>query len=466
MRIIPFTVVVFCGLFAVTSSSFAQERPGLSKPDQEKGADVGGLVDGRLGYGLIDNDHFLSINVGTALSWGKLGVGIQAPLRFRVVDNDPEDEGVLRKEEWDEVSDWTRVLRYVEWGKPTDWLYVRLGVLSGTSIGHGTIVDRYYNVIDPDHYQTGAQVNLDLDVAGGQLFLDNLIDPNIFAMRGYIRPFKLANVLPILESISVGFTLAVDGVAPNAYITENDVRSTPILTGDGELRTETEAVTLFGFDLDWQVLSTDIVALTPYMDFNILGPTGGTGFHAGLLSSFQLGSAVKLGTRLEYRIITEDYSPSYINSWYEVERVQFLDGKTKIGYFQDKNDNGDEDAQHGFVAQADLGILDAFTITAAYEDYQGPDNANLLIKLGLPWVANLQFNAYYAKRNMNKFSEAFDLDSALAVAEVKYKVYGPVFAYMMYSREWRLNKDESSKDFGTYETINDMDGGVGVEFNF
>ena len=112
MRIKPFHTVILGVLFASTVS-FAQERPGLSKPALEKGAEVGGLVDGRLGYGLIDNDHFLSINVGTALSWGKLGIGVQVPLRFRVVDNDPENEGVLRKEEWDEVSDWTRVLRYV-----------------------------------------------------------------------------------------------------------------------------------------------------------------------------------------------------------------------------------------------------------------------------------------------------------------------------------------------------------------
>ena len=54
----------------------------------------------------------------------------------------------------------------------------------------------------------------------------------------------------------------------------------------------------------------------------------------------------------------------------------------------------------------------------------------------------------------------------MAVASFKYKFWGPVFAYAAYSREWRLNKDNTSKDFGTYETINDADFGIGAEFTF
>jgi hypothetical protein len=453
-------------LLVFATNAFAQGRPGLTKPPAEKGSEFSGLVDGRLGYGLLDEDQFISVNVGTALSFGKLGVGIQVPLRFRMVDNDPKNDSVLRKEDWDEVSDWTRVLRYVEWGKPADPVYVRLGVLSGSSLGHGTIVDRYYNVIDADHYQTGLQLHVDMDVAGGQLLLDNLIDPNIVGARGFVRPFRFVEMAKILNGISVGVSLVIDGAAPRRHLVEDRTDDRLILTGDGEVKSTTETVTIIGLDLDWQLLSTDVVALTPYMDFNVLGPTQGTGFHTGILSTFQLGSAVQLGTRFEYRVMTADYAPSYVNSWYEVERVHFLDGKTKIGYFLDKDKADEDEAQHGFVAQADLTFMKAFTVSAAYEDYQGPDNANLLIRLGLPWIAGVQFNAYYAKRNMNGFDEAFDLDKALAVAEVKYKAYGPLFVYMMYSREWRVNKDENSTEYGKYETINDVDGGVGVEFAF
>ena len=37
---------------------------------------------------------------------------------------------------------------------------------------------------------------------------------------------------------------------------------------------------------------------------------------------------MRLGVRLEYRVARGDYLPSYINSWYQVERVEYLDGKT------------------------------------------------------------------------------------------------------------------------------------------
>ncbi|MFT5432541.1 MAG: hypothetical protein ACI9OJ_003240, partial [Myxococcota bacterium] len=186
----PIRLALVSVLF-IANSALAQTPPPADPPKVEAAGDAekkfSGMVDGRFGFGMVDEDWFLSVNVGGAFKWWKLGVGLQVPLRFRIEDNEPEDPGVLRKEDWDEVSDWTRVLRYVEWGNPADPVYARLGVLAGTTFGHGTLVDRYYNVIDADHYQTGLQVNVDMEVAGGQFMMDNLIDPELLAMRGFVR---------------------------------------------------------------------------------------------------------------------------------------------------------------------------------------------------------------------------------------------------------------------------------------
>ncbi|HIA02055.1 MAG TPA: hypothetical protein EYN66_09115 [Myxococcales bacterium] len=424
---------------------------GLSAKEAPKGSGVSGLVGARMGWGLVDNDQFLSLNIGTALRWGKLGIGIQAPLRFRVVDKDPQNDGSLRKEDWDEVSDWTRVLRYVEWGTPKDPIYTRVGVLEGTTIGHGTIVNQYYNVIDADHYQTGVQLHVDLDIAGGQFFVDNMIDPELFGVRGFVRPFQFFKVAPLFKRIGVGLTVVIDGAAPKDPKTLNDKDSTRIINDDGDLVTDSNSVAILGLDVDWALISTDSFALTPYVDFNVLGTTGGTGFHAGILTQAQVTAAVKLGGRLEYRAVNEDYAPSYVNSWYEVERVEFLNGKTKIDYFTDKDKAGLEGIKHGFAATLDLNILKAILLSATYEDYQGPDNANLLLKLGLPWIASFKLNAYYAKRNFDSINEAFDLDRGLLIAELKWKFAGPFYVYALYSREWRLNKDNPN-DPDNYDT--------------
>ena len=473
-------LVLVTVLLATTCAYAQDEKSGLAPP-KEGGDDkwgFSGLVDARLGVGMIDEDLFLNINVGTALQFGKLGFGIQAPLRLRVWDRDPENKGVFRKEDWDEVSDWTRVVRFVSWGKPSDWLYARLGVLEGTTLGHATIVDRYYNVIDSDHYQTGVQVNLDLmefDIPVGiQTFMDNLMDPEIWALRAYVRPFGFVKDLPkVLNGFVVGTTIAVDFFAPLDPKLDVNGRNR-VIDDTGNMEVSTSNAFVWGLDIGWEFQPTDWVAITPYMDVNVIGATAGAGMHLGVLTTFDIMQVVTLGMRVEYRAFDAAYAPSYFNSFYEVERLDFLAGQTKLLYLLNRDAAGDGDTLHGWHAALDLTILKAVTISGILEDYQGPNNGNLMLRLQLPYIAGVKLAAYYAKRNFDGFEDAFDLDRGLLVAEAKYKFWGPMFAYARYSREWRLNKDKDEGEkakldgskYGTYETINDWDAGVGVEFNF
>ncbi len=460
---------------AVALSQAPDGKTGLSgQPKGEPEQAVGGLVDGRFGFGGIDEDFFVTINVGTAITWWKLGVGIQVPLRLRVVDEDPQNDGVFREEDWDEPSDWTRVLRYVSWGQPNDDIYARLGVLAGTTLGHGTIVDRYYNVIDADHYQTGVQLHLDFGVAGGQTFLDNLLDPEILALRGYVRPFRIVDGMSkALQNIYVGTTLAIDFAAPNrvegdSNHFDSEGKAKPVLDDDGVIQATTNTLFLWGLDIGWALQPIEWWAITPYMDINVLGATGGAGFHLGILQSFDIAKAVKIGARVEYRAMDGDYAPSYINSWYEIERFSY--GKSGVPKGRVLKDISDTDAAdetlHGWHASLDVTVLDAITISGIREDYEGSDNANLMLRLLLPYIAGFKLNAYYAKRNFGGIEEAFDLDQALLIAELKYKFWGPMFAYATYAREWKVIDDIASDDHGDYETINTWDAGIGVEFTF
>lgn len=458
----------------------SDDRAGLAPPTAKKDDSwaFSGLAGTTVGFGQIDEDWFTTINFGAAFQFGKLGLGVQVPLRLRTVDvspkADPKRDGeIIRKADWDEVSDWTRIIQYISWGQPNDEIYARLGVLTGTTLGHGTIVDRYYNVVDVDHYQTGVQLHLDFKHAGGTFFMDNLIHPEMFGTRGFVRPFRFFSGLPEwLNDFVVGTTLFMDVAGPLTAQTLSNGHCCAV-NGDGEVRFEGRgSVSMLGFDLGWEVAPADWVALTPYLDGNLLTHTGGGGMHLGILSSFNILDVVRLGARIEYRVMDETYAPGYVNSWYEIERIDFLQGKTKAKYFRDIADRpGPKKTLHGWHASLDLTILDAVTITGILEDYQGRDNSNLMLRLILPYIVGVKLQAYYAKRNFNGIGEAFNLDRGLLVAEARYKFWGPLFVYGMYRREWRLAQNSNEADFvaretGRYETINDWDFGVGVEFEF
>ncbi len=428
------------------------------------------LLDTRLGFGGLDEDFYLSLNIGAAFRWWKLGVGVQAPLRFRVIDRSPKQKEVFRKQDWDEPSDWTRILRYISWGAPGEWIYGRIGVLTGITLGNGTLVDRYYNTIDADHFQTGLSFELNLDGGGTGLFLDNLLDPEMAGVRGYVQPFAFGDFGALAKAFQVGFTLVIDGAAPMQPVL--DSTQSRQLDGSSNLKVQTEPLVFVGFDLAWQVQPTDWVVVRPYTDLNVWTQTGGLGYHLGLLATFDIAGAVTLGTRVEYRALSADYSPSWVNSWYEVERLDFLPDPvtgrqlTKARYFRDRHVRGQDEIRHGWHWSLDLTILDAVTISGIFEDYQGEDNANLMLRLALPYIAGVKLSAYYAKRNFEGVENAFDLDRGLLVAEARYKFWGPMAVFARYSREWRIERDRAATNFGEYETIDDWDVGIGAEFTF
>ncbi len=461
-------------LLATARTALADEPP-PTPPSTPPGSDTkappdaakssfGGLVDGRFGLGMVEEDLFVSLNIGTVLRWSKLAGGIQVPLRFRAWDRAPEQGTVLRKEDWDEVSDYFKLIRFISWGEPEDWLYARLGQINGATFAHGTLIDRYYNVIDSDHYQAGIQLHLDLDKGGADVLLDNIAYPSLLGLRGFVRPMRFGELPKWTHGFMVGMSLVGDFVAPSTPVLDRTNRRQ--VSEKGNLVQETTPVTLIGFDIGWEVLKNDWVALTPFLDVNILANTGGTGMHLGMMATFQIGSPVRLGLRAEYRVLRSDFAPSYVNSWYTVERVDFLDGKSKIAYFQDIKDRGLAETRHGWHASFDLTLFDKVTLTGVLEDYQGPSNANLMIRLLLPYIAGVQLNLYYAKRNFDSAKEAFDLDRGLLVAEARYKFWGPLYVHALYAREWKLDKDPVSADFGRYQTRNVWDVGFGAEFSW
>ena len=415
---------------------------------------------GRVGFGQLDEDFFVSISPGAVFRYDPFAAAIEVPLRFRVVDESPSQDGVLRDEDWDEVSDFMRILRYAEYGRRGDPVYARLGELVGVSLGHGTIVDRYYNTILVDHYQSGVEVKVDGRYAGGELLLDNVIDPNVFGVRGFVRPLTFFGVPKSLEDLVIGFTYVSDFQAPGRIRRQPPNDTGPALvTDDGELSAETEVLSLYGVDIGWRVLQTELVDLTPYVDVNFLDRLG-AGVHVGLRMDWRLPSDTMLFVRLEYRFLTRQFDAAYVNTFYEVERYRFRGGTPKI---RSLTDAGAGAGRHGFYGQVSLLLFQRVTFTTTYEDAEGAGNSSLSFRLRLPWIGPVMLQAFYAKRNFAAFADIFDLDNALLLAELRVRILPFLYAYAEYAREWHLVTDGLD---ARYATVNDWSVGVGAAWEF
>ncbi len=418
-------------------------------------------VDGRVGFGQVGEDYFISIAPGASFRYRDFSLAIHAPLRFRVIDEKPDHENVLRDEDWNEVSDFTRILRFAQYGERGDPLYVRLGELVDVSLGHGSIVHRYFNTAAIDHYQTGIEARYDAGIAGGELLLDNVVDPNLFGVRGFVRPLAfMENASEALSRLEIGITYASDYQAP-AEIRMNG--AVPLVTQDGELSANTEVVTLFGLDLAWPFPAFDkIVEFTPYFDVGFLDRLG-SGIHVGLLTDVQTPMDLRVLVRLEYRFLTRQYAAGYINSLYEIERYGFPGPSARTPKVRHLTDLGDGAGRHGGIAELSFVFLESASVTVAYEDYEGPSNSSFMARVRMPWIGPVLLQAFWSKREFEGAEEAFDIDGTSLVAEAQVHFLKFLYAYALYAHQWHLVDVDADPHLSTR---NDWSVGVGATWEF
>jgi hypothetical protein len=418
-----------------------------------------GMFDGGIGFGAIAEDYFVRLSVGAAFQFDDIGFGVQVPLNLRAIDNAPIQDSVIRQEDWDEYSDFFKILRYFQYGFPRDPYYVRVGELAGVSLGHGTIVSNYYNVVDVNHYKMGVRATVDVGYGGAELLLDHIAPPNIMGLRGFVRPFTFFDTAKIFKSVTTGLVFVADFHAPTTV--KVDAQGVPIVDDAGLERSSSEAVLLYGWDLDWEVYSNSWVSIVPYFDLMFLEDEG-VGTHLGTFVNFRLPADIRIDTRFEWRFASEGYQPTYIDSIYEIERWRFITGPKITDVRAGLAAAGSD--RHGFFGSLDFHVGDYVTVGAMYEDYQGPDNANFTARLDLPYISIVKLSAFYTKRNFDDAEDLGSLDNALLVALARFKVYGPLYVYGEYARQWHIVEDGPDK--GQYETVDNYGFGAGAEIRF
>ena len=426
-----------------------------------------GMAGGDIGVGRMGDAWFMRLNIGTELDFGKIGVGFQVPLNIRLQDRCdgrmlPEGcafNNRLRHEDWDEVADYARLIRYFRYGRPADPFYVRVGELWGATFGHGTVLNSYYNSINLDLYKLGVQLNVNTPYGGVQTMMDNLLRPNLFGMRGYVRPVSFFDPKSYWNNLAIGLTWMVDAFAPVGTVG-------PDRTSGSGLSLPEEAMGVLGFDVEFTVLQHKVIDIIPYTDVNkIFG--GGTGWHLGVLTKLRPLEKLGLNLKLEYRYLGDGYVPGYFDSFYDIMKYQFPAGcaVTKLDFVRGRR-NGLPACDvgvsgHGVYAEGVFDFFGLLSLMIAFEDTEGPNNANLILSLQLPVFEAIKLALYYNKRFFDGISNAFSVENAVMVGEARVRLYSMLYWVARYARSWQLAGDGKS-----FVSSDDFSIGLGVQARF
>lgn len=406
---------------------------------------------GPIYYGVIRPE----INYTRELAGKELSLSFALPIRLEILDTRPDkrfaNAGSIRKEDWDEVSDFARVISYINYGGKEEHVYLDINQFKASSIGHGTVLKRYNPNLNLNSRRVGFQFDAFGDYGGFETYLNDVTGPNVMGALAFIKPLSLINRNNyFLRSFSIGATVAADIDAPLRNRLDTDDADQ-----DGKRDTELSVnqdtyqpnyvstqVVSYGTSVEAKLVDTDAVDWKTYFDMSFLEtgvptddplnprwtniPTravrssGKTWGHLLRLNLDRTGPGGDpfhaLRIRLELRQFDPNYLPSYFDTLYEIQRVQYVAGKgvggvrdmanqTKLQSVLGRDPNGEQ--VRGFYVEASWKVGDWFAFATALEaNNRTPDN-NFFAHFEVPNIGGIQFLITYHRRTARNLSELF-----------------------------------------------------------
>ena len=444
--------------------------PGEERFTQSEGEDSSALTAGA-SFRAIGDDFYLQIAPQFEFSAGKWGFGLQVPLNILVHPYE-DDSSVIRKEDWDEPSDFFRMIRFVQYGQKRDPFYARVGTLAA-DLGHGTIMSRYMNTADQNTFRPGLHTEVNLDVGGLELMTSDIVTlwgqsslSQLVGTRVHVKPVGFMDPESAFNIFAVGFSYVSDLNAP-AVIGQNE-DGTPAFDSDNRYVVESaDALTVIGIDAEADILDTEVLDVLLYADYNMIGDAG-NGLHIGTLMDFSLnlGISVRMPVRFEYRAFDADYIPQYFNSFYEIERFSVLSadaaGETKKTYVQSVLGANSSESLTGYYGDLSFDFAGLFQVGGILEAYDGRDNT-LTMFASLPALEVVKAKAYYARTGIEDAGDAFKLDDrSYLIAQAEYELYPNLYLVGRFTRQWVLATEGA--EAGSYVSSDDY--AVGFDFSF
>ena len=437
-----------------------------------------GQFGAQIGFEKLNEDWFFKLESRLDLQFGKIGLGLQLPLRFRIIDNNPTQDPPdfflnLRRQDWDHWTDFVKIVRYIRVGHKHAPIrlklfgqnlafYTRLGELNSATLGHGTIINHYFNNLDFDRFHAGFELDIHTSYGGFEWIMNSFFEPRVLGGRVYVRPVSFISPGSFWTRLAVGLSILGDVAAPS--LLKEPPPSPTKVTNKEDLFATFAGVPAIGIDVELAALQNALIELRPYMDINFLAGHG-SGFHLGALGIFKMPFSISLHARLEYRLLGVGYIPQYFDSFYDMQRYSmpsYIDGqpaKPKVKILEERTDT-----LNGFYGELIFRFGKWLLIGGTFDEYQGPNNGNLSLTIQLPGFQYFQVSATYIKRGFDGLGELFTFDNrSLFLAEVRVPIWKIFVASIAMRRVWN---PVIQGDKLVYEPVNNFSFNVGVQFTF
>ncbi len=168
-------------------------QPGEQPAEEGVQEDKGGKSSKPFGMGLglgsvtIDGKIYNQIALRPEVKFGKLAVSLDVAFYM-------DENGNIRKNEWDEVSDYLDKIYYIRWGQQGDPFFAKVGALDNVSLGYGILLNGYSNTTeDPQVRKVGVHTGMQGSKMGWEAFIANVKEitgPGLMAGRFTYKPIQ------------------------------------------------------------------------------------------------------------------------------------------------------------------------------------------------------------------------------------------------------------------------------------
>ncbi len=451
-------ILVALLLFSLAQAAIAQFPPS----DQN-------VIQAGAGVTWINNQPFYSVRFRPEVAFSNIGIGLDLNLDF-------DANGNLRKENFNEFSDYASIIRYIRYGKERDPFYAKLGALDYSTIGHGTIIGAYNNSPSFDTRKIGLQLNFNGDNYGVQALYGNFGQAGVAGVRPYVHPLKFTSLadVPIIGGFEVGATYAGDfdkyakvtGVTfypappyPTGVVFPDSSSGQPTNSVPYSAQTN-GALSIFGFDMGFPIVRGDFASLVLYADYVKIVDFG-EGAATGLMLNIDGIPLLSIAAKLERRFDGEHYLPTYFNSLYEIERFNTSTFSAKSRLLADAIPS------NGTYGDLLVRVLNMFDIFGSYQKLDKINHSGILHLFTdiAPKDAPVVARAGYDKTNIIDLTDLVTTDDrSFLYAELGYKPYPFLIVSTVYM--WTYTPIRNGGDVVGYEPQRRIEPKVAFVYTF
>jgi hypothetical protein len=453
-----FKITAMIFILLIASSSFAQSKKTAADKtekvsvesdaadnvtidtDMTQPSAVDYMMGGVFGAVTIDGQNYQQIGLRPELKLWKFGIGLDISILL-------DEEGKIREEDWDEWDDYIDKIYYMSFGKKGETLYAKFGGLDNTTLGYGSIIRGYTNLLEyPTYKRQGVELGIDLKYAGMEFIMNDVKelrgDNRAFMGGGriYVKPFSrlqiggslagdLNEYKGLRDTDGDGYPDEVDMYPDNdKYATEIDYYAGKLGVGEddamivalvnaglispiksSELQDFSDERSKTGFwavDAGLKIIDGDDTDLDIYGQYAKCLITDGWGF-TGPGVRFTTGNFLEIYA--DYRQQSDEFIFGYYNDTYDLERAKYIDDGTGDLYVVTKKEQLKAAvASRGYLGGLKLTFFNLITGKAEYQDMRWKQDKDVRDKSLKGEVALKEFvfplvtkaKAYYVQNNV------------------------------------------------------------------